>query len=92
MSTLKLAVTLSTEGMTLIRHRRLEVDAAELPGMDRAQTLVRSNPQDWASQILDHAAIAPEAELPGLIEALDCLLSIDERPSAELVQERRSRL
>jgi hypothetical protein len=46
--------------------------------------------QQWVSRILDRAAVAPESELLGLAEALDGLLSWEERSSEDLIDERRS--
>jgi hypothetical protein len=47
--------------------------------------------QEWVSRILDTAAGVPDPEVPGLIEALQVLLSIEERPAVELIDERGGR-
>lgn len=43
------------------------------------------------SLILDRVESATEDEVPGLIAALECILSADERPAAEIVKEIRGR-
>ena len=70
-----------------------DVDPTLHVGMDRALSLAAgsADPQEWVTRILDTAANAPDTEIPGLIEALQALLSTEERPAAELIDERRGR-
>jgi hypothetical protein len=91
MSTLKLATTNRWHCIEFLQRRYQDVDPAIHLGMDRALSLAAgsANVQDWVSRILDTAVDAPASEIPGLIEALEALLSIDERPAAELIDERR---
>jgi len=91
MSTLKLAITHTREGVADIHDRRSDVDDGLHLGMDKAQTLVSQDAHEWVTRILDHAAGATEQEIPGLIEASECLLSSDERPAAQLIDQRRGR-
>jgi hypothetical protein len=90
----KLATTNIWLGIEFLQKRYQDVDPAlHLLGMDRALSLAvgSAGPQEWVNRILDTAATAPNTEIPGLIEALQALLSIDERPAAELIDERRGR-
>lgn len=80
-----------------IRMRLGEVDAGAHPGMLKALTLVPkevgltdAEAHEWVKRILDYSASAPEQEVWGLIEALEALLSIDERPAEQLIGERRA--
>lgn len=93
MSTLKLATTNRWHCVEFLQSRYQDVDPAIHLGLDRALSLAAASVdvQDWVSRILDRSADAPDVEIPGLIEALEALLSIDERPAAELIDERRGR-
>jgi hypothetical protein len=64
--------------------------------MDTALNLVPARailkPDDldeWVTRILDYAAEARESQICGLVVALKCLLSLDERSAEELIDERR---
>jgi len=41
--------------------------------------------------ILAEAAVAPEREIPGLVAALECVLSLDDRDAGQLVAGARAR-
>jgi hypothetical protein len=91
MPTYKLAVTKTWLCIEFLQSRYQDVDPAVHLGMDRALSVAAgsADPQEWVNRILDTAADVPDTEIPGLIEALQALLSIDERPAAELIDERR---
>lgn len=40
--------------------------------------------------ILAEAAVAPDREIPGLLAALECVLSLDDRDAGQLVQRARA--
>jgi hypothetical protein len=89
----KLAHDNIADPIDFLQHRYDEVEPDAHVGMDRALGLVPASrdPQEWVERMLDAAATAPDAEIPGLIEALQAVLLIDERPADALVAERRSR-
>jgi hypothetical protein len=96
MSHKQLAVKDGDEGRVLIRAQMEEVVEALHPAMYAALKLVPAtapltleDAHEWVEKILDLAAAAPEAEIAGLIEALDCLLSMDEWSSEDLIAQRR---
>jgi hypothetical protein len=93
MPTYKLATTNRWHCIEFLQSRYQDVDPAMHLGMDRAVSLATgsANVQEWVSRILDIAVNAPDAEIPGLIEALEGLLSIEEHPATELIDERRAR-
>lgn len=47
--------------------------------------------EECVELILQQAAVAPEAEVPGLTSALECLLSLDDRDAGQLVAQLRRR-
>ncbi|HEY3830207.1 MAG TPA: hypothetical protein VGL57_13520 [Solirubrobacteraceae bacterium] len=89
MPTYKLAVTKTWLCIEFLQSRYQDVDPAVHLGLDRALSLAGGDPQEWVNRILDTAANAPDTEIPGLVEALQALLSMEERPAAELIDERR---
>ncbi len=96
MNRMKLAVSSVVEGRQLIRDRMEEVDESSHPGMLTVLKLVPAkkifgleDPSVWVDKMLTLSATAPEAEMPGIAEALGCLLSLDEWPAADLIQMRR---
>lgn len=96
MRKLKLAITDPSDGIALIRNQFDDVRPEFHIGMNTALKLVpatailRSDDlNEWVTRILDHATEAPETEICGLVEALNCLLSLEERPAEELIDERR---
>jgi hypothetical protein len=93
MSNLKLACTDRRSCVMFLAAHYKDVDEAMCAGIDRALALVMDSAdvQDWVSRILETAADAPDAEIPGLTEALGALLSTEERPAAELIAARRGR-
>jgi hypothetical protein len=93
MPTYKVVATNTWLCIEFVQRRYQDVDPAMHLGMDRALSLAAGSvdPQEWVNRILDAAATAPDTEIPGLIEALQALLSIEERPAAELIDGRRGR-
>jgi hypothetical protein len=96
MSHKQLAVKDGDEGRAFIRSRIEDVGESLHPGMYAALKLVPAKAEltlkdahDWVEKILDLAATAPEAQLRGLAEALDCLLSNEEWSSDDLIAQRR---
>jgi hypothetical protein len=51
---------------------------------------VAANASECVHLILDEAAIAPQRDVPGLICALECVLSLDDRDAASLVAQARA--
>jgi hypothetical protein len=69
-----------------VRHRH---DPALPSG--QALALVVSSASECVDMILQRAVEAPEHEIPGLISALECIVSIDERAPENIVAEARAR-
>jgi len=89
----KLAPTNADDCVAFLHARYGDDHPDTHAGMTRALGLVPTSGdlQEWVDRMLDVVATAPVAEVPGLIEALEAVLSTDERPAVELVDERRSR-
>ncbi len=92
----KLAFTDVVECRKFMEGRKREVEEEYLRGLDRALALAPERSRmtvadmhNWVEAILKACADASDAYLPGLIDALDCILSMDERSSESLVDERR---
>ena len=75
------------------RHGRVapvETRATKLPA--RPPLLLAVNDAgECVELILEQAAVAPECDVPGLISALECLLSMDERDAGSIVEQARRR-
>ena len=52
--------------------------------------LVSDDVRVWVDLILAQAAVAPEEEIPGLVSALECILSVDDRDAGQLVERVRA--
>jgi len=89
----KLAPTNADDCVAFLHARYADVHPDAHIGMNRALGIVPTSGdlQEWVERMLEVVATAPAAEVPGLIEVLEAVLSADERPAGELVDECRSR-
>jgi hypothetical protein len=94
----KFADTDADELVELIRSRRKEVEPGTCAGIDTALALLPREAgltiedlRQWVCLILDAAPGVATAEIPGLVEALECVLSIDDRDAGQLVDRARRR-
>jgi hypothetical protein len=71
-----------------LRHVRRHQNAAVPSGQSLA--LATSDAGDCVDMILGQAAVAPEHEISGLVSALECILSIDERDAEHIVAQARA--
>lgn len=65
--------------------------ARPTPADRRALLLAVNDARECVALILQQAAVAPDDEVIGLTSALECLLSLDERAAATIVEQARRR-
>ncbi len=94
----KLAFTDVYECTKFMQGRKREVDEDYRRGLNRALALAPTGSSmnvtdmhEWVESILKASAAASDADVPGLIGALGCILSMEGCSSASLVDERRRR-
>jgi hypothetical protein len=94
----KLAFTDVDECREFMVGRKGEVDAVFHQGLNRALALAPvgsrmtvADVHEWVEKILKASTDASDLDVLGLVEALDCILSMDGCSSASMVDERRGR-
>jgi hypothetical protein len=94
----KLAFTDVDDCRKFMEGRKGEVDAVFHQGLNHALALAPAGSSvtvadvhEWVEKILKASTDAADADVLGLVEALDCILSMDGCSSARLVDERRRR-